>query len=302
MIAGPVAFVLNARAGGGRGGSAFEPYRAQIDAIAQGGPVVVVEEGDDICAAVEAALAQGCRAVVAAGGDGTLNAVAHCLVGRSTVFGVLPFGTLNHFAKDAGIPLDIDAALQTIREGHVEAVDVGEIAGRTFLNNASLGLYVEIVRHRERQQARLGRGKWPAFAWALWSALRRFPFMRLRMAIGARTDCVRTPFLFIGNNAYEINGLQLGARRTLQGGVLSVHYAPRATRLRLALLALRALAGRLRSSSMFRAIEARALTVESEHATLRLAADGEVFHVPTPLDCRLRPRALRVFVRPRPAS
>jgi diacylglycerol kinase family enzyme len=301
MTGGPVAFVLNARAGGGRDGSVFAPYRARIEALAQGGPVVVVEAGDDIGRVVEDALALGCRAVVGGGGDGTLNAVASRLVGRETIFGVLPFGTLNHFAKDVGIPLDIGAALETIRAGNVESVDVGQIAGRYFLNNASLGLYARMVRHRERQRAWLGRGKWPAFAWAAWSALRRFPFMRLRMAIGASTAEVRTPFLFIGNNAYEINGPQLGARRTLQGGVLSVHYAPRASRLRLMALALRALAGRLQPSSVFRAVEARALRVESEHRTLRLAADGEVFHVKTPLECALHPRALRVFVPRREA-
>jgi diacylglycerol kinase family enzyme len=292
----PVAFVLNARAGGRRDGSAFDPYRAQIDALAQGGPVTLVDQGADICEVVQAALAKGCRAVVAGGGDGTLSAVASCLVGGSAVLGVLPFGTFNHFAKDAGIPLDAAAALATTRAGHVAQVDVGEIAGRHFLNNASLGLYAQVVHHRERQQAQLGRGKWRSLAWAAWSAMRRYPFMTLQLDVTGRPAKVRTPFLFIGNNRYEMSGLHIGERRSLREGVLSVHLAHRAGRMRLVALALLALAGRLGAPHGVQSLVARELHIESEHATLHVATDGEVARMPTPLHCRIHPGALRVFV------
>jgi diacylglycerol kinase family enzyme len=296
-----VAFVLNGCAGGGRDPGFFEPHRDAIDAIANGGPVVLTREGDDLQAVVQRALRQGCDAVVAAGGDGTLNAVASCLVGRPEVLGVLPCGTLNHFAKDAGLPLDTAAALEVIRTGHVDAVDVGEIGGRCFLNNASLGLYVQIVRSRERQQTQLGRGKWPAFAWALWTALRRLPFLRLRLALDGRELDLRTPFLFVGNNAYEIEGLHIGARRSLQEGQLSVCFAHRANRWRLVQLAFDALASRLDATHDFHCVSARELRIDTARAVIGVATDGEVSHVSTPLVCRIRPRALRVFL-PRPEA
>lgn len=296
MMAKRIAFILNARAGGGVDGEAFLPYRQRIDEIANGGPVVVVSAGDDIGEHVRRALADGCEAVVAAGGDGTLNAVASCLVGTPAVFGVLPFGTLNHFARDVGIPLDIDAALEVIRAGATDTVDVGEIAGLHFLNNASLGLYVQVVRHRERQQSRLGRGKWPAFAWAVWHALRRFPFMTLHLTVDGADARVKTPFLFIGNNPYEMSGLRIGQRRSLQGGTLSVYHAQRAGRVRLFVLALHALLGRLGSTHDFHQLTAQRLQISSRHATLRLARDGEVARVSTPIECRIHARALNVYL------
>jgi diacylglycerol kinase family enzyme len=291
-----VAFILNATAGGGVDGEAFRPYRQRIDEIANGAPVVLVKAGDDIRERVRAAVADGCDAVVAAGGDGTLNAVASCLVGSRVVFGVLPFGTLNHFAQDAGIPLDVDAALEVIRDGQVDTVDVGEIAGLHFLNNASLGLYVQVVRHRERQQARLGRGKWPAFAWALWSALKRFPFMTLKITVDGTESRIRTPFLFLGNNRYEMSGLRIGRRSSLQAGTLSIYLAQRAGRGRLFVLALNALLGRLGSAHDFHEITAQTLLISSRHDTLRLATDGEVAQVRTPIECRVHARGLRLFV------
>ena len=291
-----VAFILNATAGGGVDGEAFLPYRSRIDEIANGAPVAVVRTGDDIRERVRLAVADACDAVVAAGGDGTLNAVASCLVGTPVVFGVLPFGTLNHFAQDAGIPLDIDAALDVIHRGAVDTVDVGEIAGLHFLNNASLGLYVEVVRHRERQQSRLGRGKWPAFAWALWSALRRFPFMTLRINIDGNESRIKTPFLFLGNNRYQMSGLSIGRRQSLQGGTLSIYLAQRAGRMRLFVLAMHALLGRLGSTHDFHEITAQRLQISSRHDTLRLATDGEVAHVKTPLECCIHSRALKVYL------
>ncbi len=291
-----VAFILNATAGGRRDGEAFLPYRQRIDEIANGAAVVVIRNGNDIRENVLRALADQCDAIVAAGGDGTLNAVASSLVGTSTVFGVLPFGTLNHFARDAGIPLDIDAALDVIEQGAVDTVDVGEIAGRHFLNNASLGLYVHVVRNRERQQASLGRGKWPAFAWALWGALRRFPFMTLTITIDGTETRVKTPFLFIGSNRYEMSGLRIGRRQSLQGGALGIYLAQRAGRLRLFVLAFHAMLGRLGSTHDFHEIAAQQLQIASRHDMLRIATDGEVAHVKTPLECRIHPRALRVYL------
>jgi len=290
-----IAFILNEKAGS-HDAEAIERRRARIDEIANGGPVFTVRPGDDIARKVRQALAMGCEGVVAAGGDGTLNAVASQLVGTPAVFGVLPLGTLNHFARDAGIPLDLDAALDVIHRGAVHQVDVGEISGRHFLNNASLGLYVRVVRHRDRQQSTLGRGKWPAFAWALWSALRRFPFMTLQMRIDGQDMRCRTPFVFIGNNRYEMSGLRIGRRSSLRSGSLSIYLAERAGRRRLFVLALHALLGRLGSSNDFHVYSGQHLQIHSKHATLQVATDGEVALLGTPLECRIHARALNVYL------
>ena len=292
----PIAFILNSRAGQGFDNTWLEENRPAIETIAAGGPVVVVENGDQIRAAVEQALALPVQAVVAGGGDGTLNAVASKLVNQPVAFGVLALGTLNHFAKALAIPLDLSAALQCIAAGNTMSVDIAEVNGHFFLNNSSIGLYVDLVRARERQQTRLGRGKWPAFAWALVGALRRYPFMTVALTMDGQAVVHRTPLVFVGNNAYRIEGLQIGQRDGLQGGVLSVYVTDRAGRWRLLSLGLRALAGRLRQARDFRAFSTTELRIDTGHRWLRVATDGELRRLETPLHYRIHPRALRVIV------
>ena len=121
--------------------------------------------------------------VVAGGGDGTISAVASVVAGTGVALGVLPLGTLNHFAKDLGIPLDTGAAVRAIAAKHTIEVDVGVVNGRVFINNSSLGLYPHIVRDRENQQRRLGRGKWYALAWATLTAFRRSRLLNVRLSL-----------------------------------------------------------------------------------------------------------------------
>ena len=295
-MTGQIAFILNGGAGQGVDSTWLDKNRPMIEAIAAGGPISVVENGDQIRAAVEQALALRCEVIVAGGGDGTLNAVASMLVSKPIAFGVLPMGTLNHFAKDLGIPLDLPAALQCIATGNTMSVDVAEVNGHFFLNNSSIGLYVDLVRERERQQTRLGRGKWPAFAWALIGAMRRYPFMTVELTMNGEAFVHRTPFVFVGNNGYRTEGLQIGQRDGLRGGVLSVYATVRAGRWRLLSLGLRALAGHLRQAKDFRAFTTAELRIATGHRWLRVATDGELRRIETPLYYRIHPRALRVIV------
>ena len=296
---GMIAFIFNLHAGGGLGRAWLETHRPAVEAIAAGGPITVIENGAQIQAAVEQALALQCDAVVAGGGDGTLNAVASKLVGLPTAFGVLPLGTLNHFAKDAGLPMDPSAALHSIAAGQTTQLDVGEVNGLFFLNNSSIGLYVDMVRDRERQQTRLGRGKWLAFVWATVGALRRWPFLTVTLTMDGHALSHRTPFVFVGNNAYRTEGLQIGQRDGLRGGTLSVYVADRAGRWRLVAVGLRALVGQLRQARDFKDFRATELRVDTGHDHLRVANDGELRRLDAPLHYRIHPGALRVIV---PAS
>jgi len=247
-------------------------------------------------AAARLAVERGASMVVAGGGDGTINAVASVLVDTGIAFGVLPLGTLNHFAKDLNIPLDLDAAIANLADGVAARVDVGEVNGRVFLNNSSLGLYPDIVRDREQQQRRLGRGKWPAFIWAVLAALRRYPFLQVGLALNGERHARSTPFVFIGNNEYRMQGLNIGERVRLDGGALSLYVAQRPGRLGLVRLAFHALLGRLAQLKDFDVLTAAKLDVETRHKRLRVATDGEVTIMATPLRYRIRPAALTVLV------
>ena len=197
------------------------------------------------------------RGVVAAGGDGTVSAVASLLVGTDRVLGVLPLGTWNHFARDLGIPADLEGAVRVIREGAPRAVDVGEVNGRIFLNNSSIGLYPAIVRQREKQQERLGRSKWSALFWATIRVLRHHHSVTVRLDAEGEARVLRTPLLFIGNNAYDMRGFEIGQRSRLDGGELSLYLTKRSSVWALIRLALRALFGSLHEGEDFEELRVR---------------------------------------------
>src|SRR6185503_16647759 len=109
---------------------------------------------------LDQAFASDADAVVIGGGDGTVSAAADRAVRHGKPIGVLPLGTLNHFARDLGMPPDLRDAVRAIATGVVREVDVGEVNGRVFVNNSSIGVYPTVVRDRDEQRLRFGRGKW----------------------------------------------------------------------------------------------------------------------------------------------
>ena len=234
--------------------------------------------------------------VVAGGGDGTVNAVASELVGSDTALGILPLGTLNHFARDAGIPLALDEAVRVIAGNHARKVDVGEVNCHIFLNNSSLGLYPVFVHEREKQQRRFGRRKWSAALRATLAALRRFPFLHVHLTAGSRELACRTPFVFIGNNEYRMEGLSIGGRTALDQGTLSLYLAHDPGRLSLLRFAFRALFGRLAQARDFDVLLVENMTIETRRRRhLRVATDGEVRTMETPLSYRVRRAALTII-------
>jgi diacylglycerol kinase family enzyme len=292
----PALVVLNARSGTGCGPERAQELRALLAAAGLAAEVLLARDGEDLLGGTERAVAAGTRLVIAAGGDGTQSAVASRLVGTDAVQGVLPMGTLNHFAKDLGIPLKLEDAVRTIAEGRVLQVDVGEVNGRVFINNSSLGLYPQIVRERELQQLHLGKSKWRALASAALHATEGRPGLAVRVQAGEQEQVRRTPFVFVGNNRYTMEGFEIGARSSLQDGELALYLGRRTGRLGLVWLALRALARRLEQARDFEMLTGPEFLVETRDARLRVATDGEVTMMDTPLRYRVRPAALRVMV------
>ena len=258
--------------------------------------IVQPDGGHDITAVAREAARSSEGIVVVAGGDGTISAVAAALAGTDKVLGVLPVGTLNHFAKDLGIPLDLEAAVRTVNDGEVAAVDLGEVNGRIFINNSSLGLYPQIVSRREAQQQRLARGKWSAFFWAAIQAFRRFPFLNLRIAFEDQEIFRRTAFLFVGNNEYEIAGFNLGSRACVNAGKLGLYLTHGTGRFGLFRLAFHALFGQVDQEKDFDVFCVTEARIETRKRRLLVALDGEVECMETPLQYRSRPAALRVLV------
>jgi diacylglycerol kinase family enzyme len=285
-----------------RGGGAFirddkleEKLGAALETAGVEAEVLLVD-GDEIANAfAEAATAMGLDAVVAAGGDGTVSCAAGHLAGTERPLGLLPLGTLNHLARDAGIPADLDAAAAVIAAGHSRPIDVAEVNGCTFVNNSGVGLYPDMVRFREAEQGR-GKSKRLAMLSASFRALRSFKHRRLWISAPGVETPIRTPLLFIGNNRYQASLFALGHRETLDAGELCLHAVRAKSRIHLFWAGLRGLIGRLDQQRDFVTVYTDRLTISSERPRLVISADGESLTMETPLEFRIQPKALRLIV------
>lgn len=265
-----------------------------IRGVYAGASVVFSDSGADAVESAGKALGQGCRMVVAGGGDGTISAIASVLAGTQAVLGVLPLGTLNHFAKDLGISDDLQEAVHTLAAGREVRVDVGEVNGRVFINNSGLGLYPAIVRLREKKQEQGASKRWAALTAALGS-LARYRLLDVRTIANGREIIRKTPIVFVGNNEYIMEGLNMGTRPRLDAGKLSLVIPHAAGRLGLLWFTLRALVGRDRPAQDIDVLSARELLIRAGHGIVQVTLDGEVVTMETPLSYRMRPGALRVM-------
>jgi diacylglycerol kinase family enzyme len=289
-------FVVNHRSGTGRGQDVESEIRR--GAAENGVPAAIVHAGSghDLEEVARAGISTHHPAlVVACGGDGTVNAVARLLAGGDIPLGVLPLGTFNHFAKDAGIPLDVPGAIQTAFSGRAVPFDLGEVNGRIFLNNSSIGIYPRIVRYRNAER-RKGRNKWLAFVMAIAVVMRRHGLFDVELALDNGQRLLRhTAFVFLGNNEYEKSGLDIGARRRLDGGRLWLCLPRLGGRKSLLRIAVLALIGR-RGDADLESLTAGEVTIRTRKKRLNVAIDGEVCQLDGPLNYRLRRQALKVIL------
>jgi YegS/Rv2252/BmrU family lipid kinase len=293
----PIKVIMNA--GSGSSEDKDESKKKLVEAFRAGNldaHFSVAESGEELLEMAEEAAKSDYQTIVAAGGDGTISAVAAAIAETGKTLGVLPFGTLNHFSKDLNISAELEESVRVIAENHTAEIDVGDVNGQIFINNSSIGLYPQIVRRREKQQHRLGRGKWTAAFWAAVSVLRRYPFLRIKLKIDGKELSRKTPFVFVGNNEYEMDSFNIGGRKCLDAGNLSVYVLHRTGRMGLVRLALRSLFGRLRQAQDFETFCTEEITIETRRKKLLVAFDGEVKPMETPLHYRIRPNALRVIV------
>jgi diacylglycerol kinase family enzyme len=289
--------LLNAAAGLRPGPVAGEAARVG-DLFARAGVQAEVREvpGPELLSAAREAAASDADVVVMGGGDGTMSAGAGGLAGSGKPMGLLPLGTLNHFARDLGVPTELEEAVRNVAQGVVRDVDVGEANDRVFVNNSSIGLYPAAVSLRDAWMERQSTHKWVAMARAVLDTLRWFPVVRLTLRLEEGRMNLTTPMVFIGNNRYETKLFALGKRPALDGGELWVYLARDAGRFGFIKLGLRALLGRLDDSRDFQGLGLTEMRVEDRRRRVVVAFDGEVCDMAPPIQYRVRPRALRVIV------
>jgi YegS/Rv2252/BmrU family lipid kinase len=251
--------------------------------------------GGDCAARCRTIAKRGDELVVVGGGDGTISAAASALVGTGTLLGILPLGTLNHFARDLGIPEKLEEAGALIAMRSERTVDVGEMNDRIFINNSAIGLYPLMILDRDLQRRRFRRSKRMAMIIASLRTLVRFRHRRLTLTIDDQEARVDTPLLFVGNNEYRTDIAAPGERESIEKGGLSVYVMRKKTPTGFIAATLRALLGRARDDDMVRIDNVQRLRVSSRRHALAVSLDGEVVHAAPPLDYKIRKKALRVI-------
>jgi diacylglycerol kinase family enzyme len=244
---------------------------------------------------VRAAIGEGARRILVAGGDGTIGSAAGALAGTGVELAILPCGTLNHLAKDLALPMDLEQAARVGASGRVIPIDAAVVNDRIFLNTSSVGAYVMFVRARERLERRLGYHIASLVAGI--RLLIRLPIFRVTLEVDGVSREYLTPLVFIGVGERELQLPMLGAR--VQDGRIGLHVMVVRRRSGARALAMGLSAAARGVSAIARTPAMDAFLVDScriEPHTRRAAVDGELVRVNPPLEYRHVPGHLRVVV------
>lgn len=291
-------FIINAASGQHDPDTTRQVIEEALNAVGRTGELLFTPAAELGRTAQQAAAKANDRhtAVVAVGGDGTINSVAQAAHAQGCAMGVLPQGTFNYFARTHGLPTDTALAAQALLRAVPMPVQVGLINEQVFLVNASLGLYPELLQDREAYKARFGRSRLVAFVSALVTLIDRHRQLHLRIELGVNAREVTTPTLFVGNNRLQLEQVGLQEAQALdEGCIAAVILRPSGAFALLGLL-LRGTMGTLGDASTVESFQFRRMVVKSRLAwggrTVKVAFDGEVSWMREPLEFRVSPQPL----------
>ena len=295
--------VLNAGSGHSETEERISTIRDVMDGAGRTCHLEVVEEPErleQIARDMAARALAGNGVLVAAGGDGTINTVAHQAVLAGCLFGVLPQGTFNYFGRTHGIPEDLADAVHALLRADVQPVQVGLLNNKVFLVNASVGLYPALLEEREHDKREYGRSRFVAFLSAIKIALRPHRHLHITLELDGKQKRLRTTTLFVGNNRLQME--QVGMREltvAVEEGQL-VALAPKPMgRLGMLGLLVRGALGRLGGDDELIAFAFKNMTVRTPayygRRRLKVAADGEVSKMATPFEFRVLEGRLKLL-------
>ncbi len=303
----PLIFLLNAAAGRCDPQALSALIEATFSQAGRSVEIVLATPGE--LSAVAARAAEKAQrlstAIVAVGGDGTVNTVAQAAHAQGCVMGVVAQGTFNYFARTHGIPAEPEQALLALLDAQVVPVQVATVNKRVFLVNASLGLYPELLEDREAYKARFGRSRFVALAAACITLLRSHRQLRLEIELGDSVYQVRTPTLFVGNNRLQLDqfGVQASAGRTQAfepGRVAAVMHKPIGTLAMLGLM-LHGAMGTLGEAESVKSFQFSHMVVKPGQRRVKVAMDGEVSWLRSPIEF-LVPSQPLYLLQPRSAA
>ena len=240
--------------------------------------------------------AENVGVVVAAGGDGTLNAVASKLMGTDIPMGILPLGTFNYVARVLNIPLDLLDAAKAIGEGQPRSVHVAQLNQHIYLNNASLGLYPLFIQKRQQFNKHFGRFPLHAYTSALDVLIRDRKELKLEVEVDGQRYPVKTPLIFFGNNQLQLAEMKLRIAKAAEAGKVAGVVVAKSDKRTLFKTLWQLIKGNLDQASDVYSFAADEVIVHSKRNKLTVAVDGEIVTMTPPLKITVRKHALNIMV------
>ncbi len=253
--------------------------------------------GRSMNARVADALASDAHVIVAAGGDGTVTALAGALVGVNKDLAILPLGTFNAVAKDLHLPLDLSAAVAALAHGNRQRIDVAEVNGRIFMQKVVIGLIPGLAAGRERIRGHESIGAKLAFVRHIFRRLARARRMAVVLEPGEGARRIeRVQSLAVACDSYDEGLGKFFSRQNLNQGTLTLYLLHHFTAADFLRLLMGMLMGRWRHDEALSIESVREVSIDVKKRVINVMIDGEVEMFETPLKFRILPQALSVIV------
>ncbi|MFZ3582005.1 diacylglycerol/lipid kinase family protein [Loktanella sp. DJP18] len=254
----------------------------------------VLDKADDLDRIVRDTVADGYETIVAAGGDGTIGGVTACLVDTGVTLGVLPMGTFNFVARGLGIPEDPEEAFEIALDGEARPMTLGDVNGRIFLNNASLGAYATVLDVREGVYKRWGRSRIAAYWSVIKAMLTLYRPLHMTVTVDGKSMRLRSPMAFVASSAYQLEQYQFDGADAVRQGKLALILAPDSNRLRLLWRSAKILVGAIHRDEDYIMHIGNEITIETRHKRRLVARDGENARMEGPYRFTTRRNAIMV--------
>ncbi|OWU83766.1 hypothetical protein ATO6_17285 [Oceanicola sp. 22II-s10i] len=290
-----ICVIVNPGSGRRAGELSLDEMEERLTALPRRVTIRHAGSGSDITRLAQQALDEGYGTIVAAGGDGTICAVASVIIGKPVTFGVIPMGTFNFFARGLGIPEEVEGAVRNLATGTPTPVTVGEVNGALFLNNASLGAYPAILDQREGIYKRWGRSRMAAY-YSVLTALINFRHpLRMRIIVDGRELRRKSPLAFVAMSAFQLDIYQLDGADAVRNGEFALYVAPDAGRLGLLKQAVLLAWRRMRPGRDVELVTGKEIIIDTNRKKRLVARDGEKETMSDPFRFTVRSDELHVL-------
>lgn len=237
--------------------------------------------------------------VIAAGGDGTIRAVAEKVQGSNLRFGVVACGTFNFFARTHKLPEELEEAFRVALQGDPQPVRLGEVNGHTFLINASLGLYAKAIRDREKRTSRWGRNRIVVIISTIVSLVQGHRLLEVSLSADneeggeKQAHKIKTPMIFVGNNALQLRDLSMDVAHCMKRDLLAIVLMKPLKWWETLRVIFRGFSSTIDNDEGLVSFCVEDLSIETHRKrTSWVALDGEMFRLQSPLQIKSLPDAL----------